>query len=283
LQEPLFLPIHQSRHTQVCRPNIDQATRPKDITQIEVKNMHYLIGIDDTDNLDSQGTGHLARDLASTLSARDWAEIEGITRHQLLVDPQIRYTSHNSSACLTVVAQPDRRAALIEACREFLSAHSAPGSDAGLCVAGWKQVLETIQLFGQRAKQEVLTMTEALTLAQQADITLEGLTGDHSGVIGALAAIGLRTAGNDGRFLWLKGLREVSGIYTADQLRGAIPIDQIQTVGGEDVPSAGRIDVGEWVRPLLRHGHSLLLVEEAQHDEYEWRVISKDVIKQLSN
>jgi hypothetical protein len=245
--------------------------------------MHYLIGIDDTDNLDSPGTGHLARDLANTLGARDLAKIEGITRHQLLVDPQIRYTSHNSAACLTVVAQPDRLAALIDACREFLSAHSAPGSDAGLCVAGWDQVLETIQQFGQRAKQEVLTMTEALTLAQQVGITLEGLTGDHGGVIGALAAIGLRTAGNDGRFLWLTGLRELSGVYAADQLRLVTPIELIQTVDGVDVPPTDRIEMGDWVRPLLKQGHPLLLVEKVQHDEYEWRVIAKDVVKQLSN
>lgn len=245
--------------------------------------MRYLIGIDDTDNLDSHGTGHLARDLTNTLNALDIAEVEGITRHQLLVDPRIRYTSHNSSACLTINAQPERLAALIDACRNYLLTHSAPGSDAGLCVAAWDQVTETVQRFGRRAKQEVLTMIEALALAQQTDIALEGLTGDHGGVIGSLAAIGLRAAGNDGRFLWLKGLRDISGVYTVDQLRGATPIERIQTVEGLDVPATDRIDVGEWVRPLLKHGHSLLLVEEAQRDNCEWRVISKDSIKQLSN
>jgi hypothetical protein len=245
--------------------------------------MRYLVGVDDTDNLDTHGTGRLARDLASTLSSAGLAEIEGITRHQLLVDPRIRYTSHNSSACLTVDAQPDRLAALIEACREFLSTQSAPGSDAGLCVAAWEQVTESIGRFGQRAKQEVLTMAAALALAQPAGISLEGLTGDHGGVIGALAAIGLRWTGNDGRFLWLQGLREVSGVYTADQLRGAVPIERIQTIEGRDVPPADRIDLGEWVRPLLKHGQTLLLVEEAQHDNCEWRVIGKDTLKQLSN
>lgn len=107
--------------------------------------MRYLIGIDDTDNLDSHGTGHLARDLTNTLNALDIAEVEGITRHQLLVDPRIRYTSHNSSACLTINAQPERLAALIDACRNYLLTHSAPGSDAGLCVAAWDQVTETVQ------------------------------------------------------------------------------------------------------------------------------------------
>jgi hypothetical protein len=245
--------------------------------------MRYLIGIDDTDNLESRGTGYRARELASALSLIRLADVEGITRHQLLVDSRIRYTSHNSSACLTVIAQPDRLSALIDACREFLINDSAPGSDAGLCVAGWDQVTDAIQLFGQRAKHEVLTLAEASQLAERKQLVLEGLTGDHGGIIGALAAVGLRVAGNDGRFLWLKGLREVSGIYTADQLRGAVPIERIQTIGGVDVPATDRIDVGDWVRPLLKHGHSLLLVEEAQHDNCKWRTIGKDIIKQLSN
>jgi hypothetical protein len=245
--------------------------------------MRYLIGIDDTDDLDSDGTGHLARDLANTLSARDLAEIEGITRHQLLVDPRIRYTSHNSSACLTVVAQPDRLAALIEACCEFLLTHSALGSDAGLCVAEWSQVSPAVQHYGERAKRELVTIAEAMALAPNELLVLKGLTGDHAGIIGALAAVGLRAAGNDGRFLWLTGLRELSGVYAADQLRRATPIELIQTIDGVDVPPTDRIEMGEWVRPLLKQGHAVLLVEEAQNDEHEWRVISKDVIKQLSN
>ncbi len=245
--------------------------------------MRYFIGIDDTDNLDSRGTGHHARQLANSLSSSGLAQVEGITRHQLLVDPGIRYTSHNSAACLTVVAHPDRLSTLIEACREFLRDNSAPGSDAGLCVTASDQVVDAIQHFGQRAKYEILAMADACSFAEQGLLVLEGLTGDHSGIIGALAAVGLRAAGNDGRFLWLPGLRELSGIYVADQLRRVVSIELIQTIRGTGVLPTDRIEVGEWVRPLLRHGHSLLLVEEAQHDQYEWRVIGKDIVKQLSN
>jgi hypothetical protein len=150
-------------------------------------------------------------------------------------------------------------------------------------VAEGSQVSEAVWHFGDRAKRDILTMAEALALAHHERLVLEGLTGDHSGIIGALAAVGLRAAGNDGRFLWLTGLRELSGIDTADQLRRATPINLIQTIAGGDVPSTDRIVVGEWVRPLLKRGHAMLLVEEAQHDEYEWRVVAKDVIKQLSD
>ena len=57
-----------------------------------------LVGIDDTDNLDSRGTGRLARDIAAELEGE--FKVLAVTRHQLLVDPRIPYTSHNSSAAI---------------------------------------------------------------------------------------------------------------------------------------------------------------------------------------
>ena len=101
--------------------------------------MHYLLGIDDTDNLESRGTGHRARQMADWLAENKLAQPQGITRHQLLVDPRIPYTSHNSSACLSVETKnPDD---VWEASREFLLRESAQGSDAGLnsCKMGLDQ------------------------------------------------------------------------------------------------------------------------------------------------
>ena len=54
--------------------------------------MHYLLGIDDTDNLETRGTGHRVRQLAAWLAENKLAKPIGITRHQLLVDPQIPNT-----------------------------------------------------------------------------------------------------------------------------------------------------------------------------------------------
>lgn len=48
--------------------------------------MQILIGIDDTDNLESRGTGHCARQLGLSLVASNLIELQSITRHQLLVD-----------------------------------------------------------------------------------------------------------------------------------------------------------------------------------------------------
>jgi hypothetical protein len=242
--------------------------------------MRYLIGIDDTDNLESRGTGHRVRQLADFLAEQALAQPLSITRHQLLVDPQIPYTSHNSSACLLVEAEKMQKTALWGACRGFLLRESAPGSDAGLCLAAWEAVNPCVQAFGKRAKIVVLTQLEAEQTALDYEISLEGLTGTHGGIIGALAAVGLRHAGNDGRFLWLPGLRELSGSLSVAQICTHGHIDQIRPLNGANLAPETLVNVGEWVRPILHGGQATLFVEEQNH---EWHILSKERIKDLSN
>jgi hypothetical protein len=240
--------------------------------------MKYLIGIDDTDNLESRGTGHRVRELADWLSSRHLAEPYGITRHQLLVDPRIPYTSHNSSACLAV--DTDRPEAVWNSSHQFLMLTSAPGSDVGLCLARWDAITEEVLTHGRRAKVEVLTMPDAHETASRSDIRCEGLTGTGGGVIGALAGVGLHRAGNDGRFLWLPGLRELKGKYPIEEIMAKGHIECVCTVEDEELSLEDIVDVGEWIRPILRNGRSTLYVEEQNH---EWHILSKDRIKSLSN
>lgn len=243
--------------------------------------MRFLVGIDDTDNLESRGTGYRARQLSERI-ARAGAESLGITRHQLLVDPRIAYTSHNSSACLAVECPPALEPELASSCRQFLSLESASGSDAGLCIAHRERVHDLVMMFGRRAKTEVLSIDEAVALGRAHGLQLVGLTGDGGGVIGALAAVGLRAGGNDGRFLWLPGLRELQGVHTAAGLRVRVPLDRIETEAGDRAGPNDRILVGEWPRPVLREGRVVLLVEETQHEGYEWIVAARSRIKELS-
>ena len=242
--------------------------------------MRYLIAIDDTDNLESRGTGHRARQMAEALMQMGLAQPLGITRHQLLVSPEIPYTSHNSSACLLFEAEPEKEAEIWQACCDFLLRESAPGSDAGLCIAQWETVSAQVQAFGLRAKQVVLTQLEAEQTALDNGIRLQGLTGTHGGIIGALAGVGLHHAGNDGRFLWLPGLRELSGILPASEICANGHVDCIRPLDGSQLPPETLVNVGEWVRPILRNNQATLFVEEQNH---EWHILSKERIKSLSN
>ncbi len=198
--------------------------------------MTIYVGIDDTDNLQSRGTGHLVRTLAEELRAAGLGTPLSVTRHQLLVHPDIPYTSHNSSACVTMRSEAGPEAVAAAAGR-FLRERAASGSDPGLCVAEAGKVAEAVVRFGQSAKARVLTTDEAHRTAGEAGLHLSGHGGTNGGVIGALAAVGLRHSGGDGRFLWLRGIREMTGVHTTAEILAQSGVERFLNVGEDGKPA----------------------------------------------
>jgi hypothetical protein len=246
--------------------------------------MDYYIGIDDTDNLESRGTGHRARQLGTLLTEAGIARLKCITRHQLLVHKDIPFTSHNSSACLLMECLPENEAAMTAFSRDFLLRESAPGSDAGLCIAAADKVTPEMEHWGASAKVTILTRTLAHETAQRNGIFLEGLTGEKIGVIGALAAVGLRHAGNDGRVLWLPYLRETEGVFTTDELKLRLTADRITDCDGNLIPGSDKIIADGWIRPVMRDKLITLLAEKtAENEGYQWKHVPKEYIKSISN
>ncbi|HBS88805.1 MAG: hypothetical protein A2W91_03975 [Bacteroidetes bacterium GWF2_38_335] len=246
--------------------------------------MRILIGIDDTDNLDSRGTGFRSRMLGECIRENGVGLVRSITRHQLFFDSRIPYTSHNSSACLLV--ESDDMEKLIPVCRDFLLRDCAPGSDAGLCVCPWDKVPNEIVQWGKDAKHIVLKKHDCYSLAEKFNVFLEGLTGTKDGVIGSLAAAGLRKAGDDGRCLWLLGkeLRELKGVYVIEELKRISGFETVLSVKGEEINNSESVDLGEWVRPVMRNNKPTLIVEEDKKNEKcKWKCVSKDMVKSLSD
>lgn len=170
--------------------------------------MELLISIDDTDNLHTPGSGQLAALLAESLLEHGMAlTCTSISRHQLYVHDEIRYTSHNSSMCFTADINGCGCDTVIDHAQNFLKKHSAEGSDPGLAVAIDSPALkrDLLDTFGLAAKNSILTKRDAYETARSAGVHLSEHGGDGGGVIGALAGIGLRVNGNDGRFRgWIK-------------------------------------------------------------------------------
>jgi hypothetical protein len=242
-----------------------------------------LVGIDDTDNKTSRGTGFLARKLAKLIEDQSLGTIQGITRHQLFVDSRIPYTSQNSSACLDILT--NQEVALTDFARDFLINESAEGSDAGLAVSLYDGVNQELVSWGERAKKEVLTKNEARDLARREGVLLEGLTGTRDGIIGSLAGIGLRKSGEDGRFIWLKGqeIRELSGVHKVEDLMNSLAVDQIIDKTGKLIPMDSDLELSNWVRPVLIKNKVTIIVEESLNSQcHEWKVASKDYIKSIS-
>ncbi|MCB2221824.1 MAG: hypothetical protein KQI35_15650 [Bacteroidetes bacterium] len=246
--------------------------------------MRLLIGMDDTDNKESRGTGFKARQLAHLILEKDFGILKGITRHQLYVHPDIAYTSQNSSACLDV--ETEHTVEMIKFCTEFLMREASEGSDAGLCIIRWDHITADIINWGKRAKKEVLTLKGAQALASKWNFFLQGFTGKRIGQIGALAAVGLRRGGNDGRFIWLKGSRELrdfdAGIYSVGELLKSAGIDQVSTKEGTRVSEYNLVHCDGWTRPVLTEQQAVLLVEKSNDKDNEWKTIGKEYIRSIS-
>jgi hypothetical protein len=226
----------------------------------EDKRMIIFIAIDDTDNKESIGTGRLSRMLADELLQIGLASHTSITRHQLLVHPNIPYTSHNSSACIEAIAN----AAIEEVAtvsREFLIKNYHETANPGLCVAEKESVPDGLKQFGYRAQREVIDIGEARAVGKQLELSLWWYGETGQGCIGAMAGVGLRSAGNDGRFIDLAGIRNLKGIMSVGSLLGQSAIHQVVSVSGEMLNDEEVIDTQDWIRPTLHDGQVILFVK----------------------
>jgi hypothetical protein len=241
----------------------------------------FYIGLDDTDNDTSPGTGQLARRLAREAETRGAAP-KGITRHQFLVDDRIPYTSHNSGACLAV--EWTKTIDELDFAFELIAEWAADGSDPGVCVLRADAVPHCVTDFGWRATRDVLTTASAIATAKAANIRLRALGGTGQGVIGALSSVGLRADGNEGRFLELPGLRELNERVSLNELaRVGIEVEHIITsaAGSAEKPVIETMDhdrlmykTMNWVRPRLTGGKAVWPVQWS--DEYEcWIAVDK--------
>jgi hypothetical protein len=226
-----------------------------------------LVGIDDTDTLDSPGTNQVARAISAAIADR-W-RCARIVRHQLLFDPRVPYTSKNSSA--SFLFEPTAGGSLddlAEDMRTEMEKHFVSGSDPGLCVTD--HVPDDVIRFGRDCQDEVVGQSDALTLAANCNIHLEGLGGTRDGVIGALAAVGLAATGSDGRVVQIGGF--------ADDLRGLQPVERLRERGVIVVAAdtrrridQGVVELGKKLRPNMLAGCITLYVRRAEHvDDCDW-------------
>lgn len=223
--------------------------------------MIMFIAIDDTDNKESIGTGRLSRMLADELSQRGLVSNTSITRHQLLVHPDIPYTSHNSSACIEAIANAGiEEVATVS--REFLIGNYHDTANPGLCVADRDGVPDAVRQFGYRAQREVMDISDARAIAKDLGVFLWWYGETGQGCIGAIAGVGLRSTGNDGRFIDLRGIRDLKGVMSVGKVLSQSAIQNVVSVFGEILDDQEVIDTQDWVRPTLCFNRAVLLVKK---------------------
>lgn len=220
-----------------------------------------LVALDDTDDAESIGTGRLARLLADELVGRGLGASATVTRHQLLVHPDIPYTSHNSAACIRLEGAGDA-AAVAETSRAFLGAHRHEGANPGLCVLAADAVPGAVVALARRAQREVLRLDafDRAAAAAGVDSALWSSGETGQGRIGALCGAALRATGEDGRFIALPGIRELGGVLPVSAILARSPVERVVDEAGAALPGDASVHTGDWVRPSLRGGVPVLAV-----------------------
>lgn len=246
--------------------------------------MQIYLCIDDTDNIDSKGTGSIAGEIASFIEEKGWGKTQAITRHQLFVHPDIPYTSHNSSMCFIVALTGDYLDEVITSAINVLETESAEGSDPGLCVFvpetltqhQHQQIIE----FGLKAKREVLTKLDAYQLAESLSLHLSEHGGDGQGVIGALAGVGLRLSGNDGRFKGHHRMNEEKESFTVKEILENTSIDMVRTEAGLMLNDTEEVVLEVKFKSVFLDHKSVLLVESLEKDgAFYWQPCSGSKLK----
>lgn len=230
--------------------------------------MRVFLGFDDTDILEATyGTGKVVRWFAPRLP--EGCSARGVVRQQLLVDPAIPYTSHNSAACMVVeIPAPEGIPRLIAKAIDHVRHYAAQGSDPGLCVVPEDSTaLPGLVAFGRRCTHAVATQAEALLAAR--GVHLSGHGGTNDGIIGAAAAVGLTASGWSGRYIELGDLRSAPDVMTVAEIRER-RIEVVAEDRDARVPAPDdRVLTNRWLRPRLIGHRPVLLVRP--HSRGVWQ------------
>ena len=221
----------------------------------------FLLCIDDTDELGGEvSTGLLAEEIAAF--AGSFAPVSFVTRHQLLLDPRINYTSHNSCMCLEAWLTESQKQSMLDFALGLLVRKSAPSAEPGIAAALEKDIVNAAKLinFGRSAKEAFLSTQRAFRIAREQNVFLKELKSGARGVIGALAGIGLRLSGNDGKIRGKFELKE-SNLSVAELL-GLNFIEAVADENFKPLSPDERVNLIGALKPVFLDFKATLLVKK---------------------
>lgn len=253
--------------------------------------MIYLICIDDTDMPGTKGTGWLVQEMCELMTAEGMGHASPISRHQLFVHEDVPFTSHNSAMCVEWAPREMMGAGkgpgmddLIEFMAGYLEERAEQGSDPGLCVVRTDKGVDAERLisFGLSAKKRIRTKQQAYDLARETGIHLSEHGGTGDGVIGAVAGIGLRLSGNDGRYRGWYHLGMPGDVVRVGALRQYPFIERLVTRNGTVLSDDMQVRVGsEKTKTVRLAGRQVVVVTRDGTDSpIPFRTITKEEAKQ---
>ena len=247
--------------------------------------MRLLICIDDTDSKTSEkGTGAIADDIRKMVKKQFGIEPSFVSRHQLLIHPDVPYTSHNSSMCFAVELPAEQYDDLVERARDIVSSESDPESDPGLAIADVDTVDKDLLIaYGKECKRRLMTKDDAYAVAEQAGFFLEDLGGTGDGIIGAAAGIGLRLWGYDGTMKGKPKDLDPEQTYRIGDLTKSVFIDRVRDVDGNEPPAEDTLFLPNKTKVTLYEGLLTFVVEPVEGEPGHWQPTERERAKRFGD
>lgn len=245
--------------------------------------MTTFVCIDDTDSLEEKGTstGKLAQAIIEDIEDKGMGKCSFITRHQLYFHPDIPYTSHNSAMCFVIEHDSNIYEPLKDLVIDFLLRKSAKESDPGLCIVEMDKLKDTDLLidYGKRAKKEILNKDLAYGTAEKLGVHLSEHGGTGDGIIGALAGVGLRLTGSDGRIKGKKTFPGLGDVISVKDILENSTIDEVRDLEGGPISIDEKVVLGEKIKTVFLDYKEVLLIYKKFDEEvngYNWYTCIKE-------
>jgi len=244
--------------------------------------LEIIVGIDDSRQLDGYKAGETASLLARAIEDRGWGKSKIPSRHRLYPNPVIGYKKHNTARSFSADIDEQYLNPFISYACTMIKSNVASGCNAGLAVVVPERMVNHDDLisYAYRVKEEQVSKEECMQLAQCPGIYLFELSGDGRGVIGALAAAGLRLTGNDGQF---RGkLKLGHGDYyvaTVKEIIDKTYVPQVKRMDFVRLEDDETVRMGEKVKVVLLDNLYTLMVFPTDLESPKWQTSTTHMLR----
>ncbi|MEN6325898.1 MAG: hypothetical protein ABFD18_06795 [Syntrophomonas sp.] len=244
--------------------------------------MKIYVALDDSRQLDGGKAGETASLMGKYIEARGWGRSTIPSRHRLYPHPETGCKKHNTARSLAADIDVQYLNEFIDYACQLIISTGTGDSNAGLAIAVPELMENPDELieYAYRVKEGLVSKDETLRLATQPGLYVFELNGTGKGIIGALAAVGLRMTGNDGQF---RGKLQVGTgedyIASVKEIVDQTFVEQVKNMDFENISDLEYVRMGEKVKVVLLDNKYTLMVFPTELEHPKWQTSTTHMLR----